>query len=72
VEPDGGPEVSAELTRAVLAGEANGASARAVVISAAVRLYAARVAGLREGIELASGALADGRGRAALDAMVGT
>ena len=71
VEPDGGPEVSAELTRALLAGEIDGPSARAVVISAAVRLYAAGVADLRHGIALADGALADGRGHAALEAMVG-
>ena len=70
VEPDGGPEVSAELTRGVLAGEVNGASARAVAISAAVRLYAAGVADLRHGIPLAERALADGRGRATLDALL--
>jgi anthranilate phosphoribosyltransferase len=72
VEAAGGAAASAELTRAVLAGEENGAVARAVALSAAVRL---QVAGIvpdpRRGVEEARGAVADGRALAALEALVG-
>jgi anthranilate phosphoribosyltransferase len=72
LEPESGPAASAELTRAVLAGDENGSVARAVAVSAAVRLY---VAGLfsepRRGMVEAQAALGDGRALAALDALVG-
>jgi len=72
VEVEGTAEGSGALTRAILAGEANGASARAVTLSAAVRLYVAGVTGdLRVAIGEAEAALADGRGLATLDALVG-
>ena len=62
---------SAALTRAVLGGEANGAAARAVTLSAAIQLYAAGIAsGPREAAALAGEALADGRATATLEAML--
>jgi anthranilate phosphoribosyltransferase len=71
VEAEGTAEDSARLTRAVLAGEANGAAARAVTLSAAIRSYAAGVDDEpRKAIGRAEAALADGRGLAALDALV--
>jgi anthranilate phosphoribosyltransferase len=71
IESDGGPEVSAAMTRALLAGEHNGGSARAIVLSAAVQLYAAGIArDPLDGIERAAAALRDGRAAATLDALV--
>jgi anthranilate phosphoribosyltransferase len=70
VELEGTAEDSAALTRAVLAGEANGASARAVTLSAALRLYVAGVCDLPAAIRQAEAALVEGRGLAALDALV--
>jgi anthranilate phosphoribosyltransferase len=62
---------SAELTRAILGGEANGAAARAVTLSAAIQLYAAGVAdGPRPAAVRAQEALTDGRAAEALDAML--
>jgi anthranilate phosphoribosyltransferase len=70
VELEGTAEDSATLTRSVLAGEANGAAARAVTLSAALRLY---VSGLSDDMGAATrqaeAALADGRGLATLEAL---
>lgn len=66
-------EISAEVTRAVLAGEEQGVAARAVVLSGAVRLYAGGVASsAREGIGLAQAAVSDGRATATLDRLLET
>jgi anthranilate phosphoribosyltransferase len=72
VEPeDASASASAELTRAILAGEANGASARAVTLSAGIQLYAAGLAqGPREAAGLARQALSDGRATRTLDAFL--
>ena len=71
VELEGSAEDSAALTRAVLAGDDGGASARAVTLSAAVRLYVAGVVGdVRSAVRAAEGALVEGRGLASLDALV--
>jgi anthranilate phosphoribosyltransferase len=69
---ESGAEASAAFTRAVLAGEENGALERSISLSAGLRLYAAGLvddplAGARQ----AGTALADGRATAALDALVG-
>ena len=72
VELEGTADDSAALTRAVLAGDADGAAARAVTLSAALRLYVSGVTGnLGAATRQAEAALADGRGLAALDALVG-
>jgi anthranilate phosphoribosyltransferase len=72
VELEGTAEDSAALTRAVLAGEANGAAAHAVTLSAALRLHVAGFGGgLPGAIRDAEAALAEGRGLAALEALVG-
>ena len=69
-DPD--PELAAALTRAVLAGEDDGAARQAVALSAAVRLVAAGVAADgADGVRRAEAVIADGRGLAALDALVG-
>jgi anthranilate phosphoribosyltransferase len=69
-DPD--PELAAALTRAVLAGEDDGAARQAVVLSAAVRLVAGGVAAdAPDGIRRAEAVLADGRALAVLDALVG-
>jgi anthranilate phosphoribosyltransferase len=69
-DPD--PELAAGLTRAVLAGDDDGAARRAVTLSAAVRLIAAGVAGdATDGLRRAEAALADGSALATLDALVG-
>jgi anthranilate phosphoribosyltransferase len=73
VESEGTAEDSAALTRAVLAGEANGAAARAVTLSAGVRLYAAGLADdLRAATREAERARAERRGLATLEALVGS
>jgi len=72
IELEGTAQGSAALTRAVLEGAAGGGAARAVTLSAAVRLYAAGVeTELPAAIRQAEEALADGRGLASLDALVG-
>jgi anthranilate phosphoribosyltransferase len=69
-DPD--PELSAALTRAVLAGDDDGAARQAVALSAAVRLVAAGVAAdPRGGLRRAEAVLDDGRALAALDALLG-
>jgi anthranilate phosphoribosyltransferase len=69
-DPD--PELGAALTRAVLAGDDDGAARHAVTLSAAVRLVAAGVVGdASEGLRRAESTLVEGRALAALDALVG-
>jgi anthranilate phosphoribosyltransferase len=69
-DPD--PQLAAALTRAVLAGDDDGAARHAVAISAAVRLLAAGVvAGPAEALARAEAVLAEGRALATLDALVG-
>jgi anthranilate phosphoribosyltransferase len=69
---DADPELAASLTRAVLAGDDDGAARHAVTISAAVRLYAAGVvADPAEGVRRAEAVLAEGRALATLDALLG-
>lgn len=68
----GDPDVSADTTRAVLAGDADGAARRAVEISAAVKLLAAGRAGdAGQALRHAAAALDDGRAAETLDALVG-
>jgi anthranilate phosphoribosyltransferase len=69
---EGGVEASGDATRAVLAGELNGAVEHAVALSAGLRLYAAGlVEDPRVGERRCRAALGDGRAAAALDALVG-
>jgi anthranilate phosphoribosyltransferase len=69
-DPD--PELAAALTRAVLAGDDDGAARQAVTLSAAVRLVAAGVVGdAADGLRRAEAVLAEGRALAALDALLG-
>lgn len=69
-DPDA--KLAAALTRAVLGGEETGAAARAVVLSAAVKLMAAGLADRPEdAVRHAQDAIADGRASAALDALLG-
>jgi anthranilate phosphoribosyltransferase len=67
-----GPEASAAVTRAVLAGEADRAVEVAVALSAGARLFAAGAAETpQRGARAARAAIADGRATAVLEAMVG-
>ena len=69
---EGGAGPSARATRAVLAGELNGAVEHAVALSAGLRLYAAGLAGdPRAGARRSRSALRDGSATATLDALVG-
>ena len=69
---EGGAEASAVATRAVLAGERNGAVEQAVAISAGLRLYAAGLVDEpRAGALRGSAAIADGSAAATLEALVG-
>lgn len=66
------PEVAAELTRGVLAGEVDGAARQAVVLSATVRLIAAgATADVAEALRRTEATLDDGRAAAVLGALVG-
>jgi anthranilate phosphoribosyltransferase len=68
----GDPDVSAELTRAVLAGEADGAARRAVELSAAVKLLAAGTASdPAQALRHTAAVLDDGRATAVLEALIG-
>jgi anthranilate phosphoribosyltransferase len=70
-DPD--PHVAAELTRAVLAGNDDGAARRAVVLSAAVRLVASGTSpDVAEAVRRSEATLDDGRATATLDALLGT
>jgi anthranilate phosphoribosyltransferase len=69
-DPD--PEPAAALTRAVLAGNDDGAARHAVTLSAAVRLVVAGVVpDPADGVRRAEAVLAEGRALATLDALVG-
>jgi anthranilate phosphoribosyltransferase len=69
-DPD--PDLAAALTRAVLAGDDDGAARHAVMLSAAVRLVGAGLAGdAAEALRRANAVLAEGRALATLDALVG-
>jgi anthranilate phosphoribosyltransferase len=69
---EGGAQVSGRATRAVLAGELNGAVEQAVTLSAGLRLYAAGlVDDPRVGAQRGAVALRDGSATATLDALVG-
>jgi anthranilate phosphoribosyltransferase len=69
-DPD--PVLAAALTRAVLAGDDDGAARQAVVLSAAVRLLAAGVViSPAEGVRRADAVLAEGGASAVVDALVG-
>ncbi|PZS29731.1 MAG: hypothetical protein DLM61_12315 [Pseudonocardiales bacterium] len=69
---EGGAEASATATRAVVAGELNGAVEQAVALSAGLRLYAAGLCeDPRAGLQRGRAALRDGSAAAALEAMVG-
>lgn len=66
-------ELSAALTRAIVAGEERGVAARAACISAGLRLYAGGVVTTpREGIAAAEAAAGDGRAAAVLDRLLDT
>jgi anthranilate phosphoribosyltransferase len=67
----GGAAQSAALTEAIVAGASAGAERTAVVLSAAVRLFAAGfVRDPRDGLDLADAAIRDGGARATLAAML--
>jgi anthranilate phosphoribosyltransferase len=69
---DSDPQLAAQLTRAVLAGDEDGPALRAVTLSAAVRLLAAGAApDVGEALRLAEKAIAAGAASAALDALLG-
>ena len=69
---DGDPELSAELTRAILAGEDHGVAGQTTALSAGVRLYAAgRCENVAAGVALARAAVDDGRASATLEALLG-
>jgi anthranilate phosphoribosyltransferase len=72
IAPAPGAQASADLTRAVLAGEAERAAEVAVALSAGVRLFAAGVAETPlRGASAARAAIGDGRAAAVLEALVG-
>lgn len=64
-------EVSADLTRVILAGEEQGVAARAVALSAGMQLFAAGVAATpRDAIAAAERSIASGAATAALDRLL--
>jgi anthranilate phosphoribosyltransferase len=68
---DADPQVSAELTRAIAAGDEHGVASRTATLSAGLRLYAAgRCDSVGAGVALATAAVADGRAAATLDALL--
>jgi anthranilate phosphoribosyltransferase len=72
IAPAPGAQASAELTRAVLAGQGDRPVEVAVALSAGVRLLAAGVAPTAlSGASAARAAIADGRATAALEALIG-
>jgi len=69
---DADAELSAELTRAILADEDHGLAAQTATLSAGVRLYAAgRCESVAAGAALAGAAVADGRASQTLHALLG-
>ncbi|MGI8902554.1 MAG: anthranilate phosphoribosyltransferase [Solirubrobacteraceae bacterium] len=72
VSAPGGERASAELTTAILAGAHHGPELSAVLLGAAIRLYAAGLArDARDAFDVADAAIKDGNARATLAAMVG-
>ncbi len=70
---DADPQVAAELTRAIAAGEERGVAGHTAILSAGLRLYAAgRCESVGRGATLASAAVADGRAAATLEALLAT
>ena len=68
---DAHPQVSAELTRAIVAGDEHGIAGRTAILSAGVRLYAAgRCESVAQGAALAEAAVTDGRAAATLEALL--
>ncbi|MGH2943328.1 MAG: hypothetical protein ACRDLN_11220, partial [Solirubrobacteraceae bacterium] len=68
---DADPQIAAELTRAIAAGEEHGTAAHTAVLSAGVRLYVGgRCDSVSAGAALASAAGADGRASATLEALL--
>jgi len=69
---DADPELSAKLTRAILADDDHGVAAQTAALSAGVRLYAAgRCDSVASGAALAAAAVADGRASATLETLLG-
>lgn len=70
-DPD--PQIAADLTRAIAAGDEHGVATRTATLNAGLRLYAVgRCASVSAGALLASAAISDGRARATLDALLAT
>ncbi|MEA2141839.1 MAG: anthranilate phosphoribosyltransferase [Solirubrobacteraceae bacterium] len=68
---DADPQVSAELTRAIAAGDEHGVAGQTAILSAGLRLYAAgRCDSVGAGAALATAAVADGRAAATLEALL--
>ena len=68
---DGDPQISADVTRAIICGDEHGVAAQTAALSAAVRLYLAGLCTtVGEGIAMANAAVADGRAGATLDALL--
>ena len=68
-DPD--PQLAADLTRAIAAGDEHGVAAQTAALSAGLRLYVAgRCASVCAGAALANAAVADGRASATLDALL--
>ncbi len=68
-DPD--PQVAAELTRSIAAGDEHGVASHTAILSAGVRLYAAgRCESVSAGAALASAAVGDGRATATLEALL--
>ena len=69
---DADPELSAKLTRAILADDDHGVAAQTAALSAGVRLYAAgRCDSVASGAALAAAAVADGRANSTLETLLG-
>jgi len=68
---DADPQVSAELTRAIVAGDEHAIAGRTAILSAGVRLYAAGCCdSVGVGAAMAAAAVADGRAAATLEALL--
>lgn len=68
---DADPQIAAELTRAIAAGDDHGVASHTAILSAGLRLYAAgRSESVSAGAALASAAIEDGRATATLEALL--
>jgi anthranilate phosphoribosyltransferase len=68
---DGDPQIAADLTRAIAAGDEHGIAAQTAALSAGVRLYlVGQCSTVSEGVAMASAAVTDGRAGATLDALL--